>query len=226
MSIRMSSRHPIDGSLSPVRGAVIGNPKYSFSRTIWFLCHHKADKLMKRFNAGLLCADPKDFSTMNIPACNISLSSVPYILGFDLPIATRPRGTGLGYSFPGLDGGLFVCRDYMIIRTKELSLPDAMIEIKDFGCLFGKIRITWKYPASITSRLNSIGAQPAPDRGSTDRGGNTSVHCFLSDIRMTQPGKGKVSDSGQFTGQGLDLHDHLRGKNGPVSRALEDRRVH
>jgi hypothetical protein len=107
---------------------------------------------------------------------------MPDVFSFNFTVSTRSWRQGLSFSFTSLNAGLFVCGDHVVVRSKRLPIPNTMVEIQDFGCLFGKVGISGKNPTPITPGLDGVSTQPAPDCGSTYRSGNTTLNSFSSDI--------------------------------------------
>ena len=74
----------------------------------------------------------------------------------------------------GLDTGFLISTDDVIVVSEALAIPDALIKIQDPRCLFTKIRIARKNPASILPWFYGIGIEPSPNSRTTD-GSNDAI---------------------------------------------------
>ena len=63
-------------------------------------------------------------------------------------------------SAAGLNTGLFVCADDVIIGTQGSALPDTLVKIEDGSGFCGKVRIARKDPASMFPGAKGIAAEP------------------------------------------------------------------
>src|SRR3990170_6789165 len=77
--------------------------------------------------------------------------------------------------------------------------------------LAAKIRIAWKDPAPVLPRLDRILGKPAPDGAVADLGGQTGPPGKSRHVGGAHPGERNPQRGWQFTGQGLDVDDELRG---------------
>jgi len=64
------------------------------------------------------------------------------------------------FSAAGLNTGLFVCADDVIIGTQWNALPDALVKIEDGSGFAGKFGSRGKIPASMLPGAKGIAAEP------------------------------------------------------------------
>lgn len=120
----------------------------------------------------------------------------------------------------GLDAGFLVTADHVIAFTQGPFFPYAVVEIQNAASLLDKERVTRPDPASIGPRANCICAEPAPNRRTAHRGGDTPTNGFLGNIAMAQSRELQSELLGQLTRQRLYFHDDLRGEKCEVALAL------
>ena len=65
----------------------------------------------------------------------------------------------------GLDTGLFISTDDIIIWLQVVALPLLGIKVKNFTSFFNELGISWINPGSMKPRTNSIFVQPSPNAG-------------------------------------------------------------
>jgi hypothetical protein len=70
---------------------------------------------------------------------------------------------------PGLDTGLLIGTNNVILGAQRLALPQARVQIQDSPSFIGEERITGKNPVLVLPRFESIGRQNAPDSTPADR---------------------------------------------------------
>ena len=63
----------------------------------------------------------------------------------------------------GLDAGLFISTDDIIIWLEGFTLPLLLIKIKYFPGFFNEFGISWISPGSVKPGADSIFMQPSPD---------------------------------------------------------------
>ena len=213
---------PIDWCLAAVRRSIVGYPKYTICWTVWLLLHDQINQLVVNFDTGAFCTQTEDFCSLNIPGCYVCQSPGSLVFKLNALTLARTGSRMKTIAISGLNAGFFIWADYIIIWPQPFSVPESLIEIQNTGGLLGKVRITWKDPTTILPRLYSIGAQPAPNRSTANRGNNAAVNSFAGNISIAEPRKGDVSFARQLASQGFNLHNDFRGENGLVSRTVDD----
>ncbi len=162
---------PGSRGLSPVGRPVVGDPEDAARGSIGRLRHDEIDQLMKARNASSLTAEAEDFGATNIPCRQVSQRPFPLVLMLDTARATRLGGGGLSHTPPRLNAGFLVGADDIVAGAQGFALPFPMVEIEHQTGLALEIRIPRPDPTAITPGADGIGAEPAPNRGSADRGG-------------------------------------------------------
>ena len=78
---------------------------------------------------------------MAIPSCQIGPGPQAEVLMLDVRrVIGRPRQRRL-FSAAGLNTGLFICADDVIIGTQWSALPDALIKIEEGSGFAGKVAL-------------------------------------------------------------------------------------
>src|SRR5437867_6333995 len=142
---------------------IVHDPKHSSGRAIRLLVHDLGDQSIKGSNPALGFTATIEFGPMDIPSGQISPSSLPLVLMFDLhrqPWLGRHR-----FMEPtaGLDAGLLVGREHEFIGVQLLSLPLMLIQIEDPTRLEGESRVARKNPTAVLPRTNRILVEPSPE---------------------------------------------------------------
>ena len=99
---------------------------------------------------------------MDIPGCQIGPGPQAEVLMLDVRRAIGRRRQRWLFSAAGLNTGLFVCADDVIIGTQWSALPDTLVKIEDGSGFCGKARIAREDPASMFPGAKGIAAEPAP----------------------------------------------------------------
>jgi hypothetical protein len=203
-----------------MRRAVVGYPKNSVRRPIWFLAHDKIDQLVETINTSAGLAQTKDFGLSYIPCRHISQRPHSFIFKLNTTIASNRWSCYPFQSTPGLNTGFFIGRNNKIIAAQGFSFPDPVVQIKDSRGFLFEIRITGPNPTAVTPWANGIFAQPAPDCFSTDRGYNPLFFRLPGDFIVSEFGKWKSEVLGQLAGKRLHGYNDFRGKKRRVSLAV------
>jgi len=184
---------------------------------IGWLTHHVVNKAIKGGDAASAFAPAKQFGAMDIKGRYIGPSAAPGV--FMLHLHRRARlGRICGMTTTArLDAGFLIGRQNKLIITKGMPIPYPFIEIQDSPGFLGKLRITGKYPGTIPPGTNGILMKPSPYGAVTDGGCESRSSNFPAQIGNTPSRKWYLVNRWQFTGQGLNLYDDLRGeKSGGV----------
>ena len=125
---------------------------------------------------------------MDIPGCQIGPGPHAEVLMLDVRgTIGRSRQRRL-FSAAGLNTGLFVCADDVIIGTQWSALPEALIKIEDGSSLLGKVRIAGEDPASVFPGLKGIAAEPAPQSSAADLSDQALRNNLPADFLNREPG--------------------------------------
>jgi len=110
-----------------------------------------------------------------------------------------------------LNAGLLVRREHKLIVGQRLSFPHPFVQVKNPPSLNGEARVAREDPAPMLPGANRVFMKPAPDRTIPDGCDQARPAYFCGDVADTETGKRQAALGRQLTGQGFDLHDHLRG---------------
>jgi len=208
------------GGLTPMRGPIVRYPEDAMSRAIGLLAHHQINQMMKRLDAGGGFATAKELGSMDVPSRDIGQSATTFVFVLHAPQTMRPRGHAGSQTRPGLNTGLLVAANHVILLAQGASFPYAMIQVEHAAGLPGEVRVPRPDPTAIAPRPNRVGAEPTPNGRPADGGRDATAHGFLGDVLMTESRERQAQLHGQFARQGLNLHDDLRGKKREVALAL------
>ncbi len=118
---------PLDTGLSAMRRAIVHNEKNSLGVAIRGLTHQLCHEPMERGNPCFRFASSKEFGAMHIPSSQVSQGPFPFIFVFDQHRVMGIGGhTGLRAA-TCLNAGLFIGAEHIVILSKRLTLPDAVV---------------------------------------------------------------------------------------------------
>ena len=121
------------------------------------------------------------------------------------------------FSAAGLNTGLFVCADDVIIGTQWNALPDALIKIENGPGFAGKVRIAGEDPASMFPGAKGA-AEPSPQSGATVLSNQALGNNVLADFLDREPGQWEPEGMRKLAGECLNLNDETGWKSGPYAR--------
>ena len=122
------------------------------------------------------------------------------------------------FSAAGLNTGLFVCADDVIIGTQWHALPDTLVKIENGSGFAGKVRIAREDPASMFPGAKGIAAEPSPQSSTTDLSNQALRNNVLADFLDREPGQWESKVMRKLAGECLNLNDETGGKSGPYAR--------
>jgi hypothetical protein len=141
--------------------AVVHGPKDATSRFIRLLAHDFAHKPIHGSNSTFDFTAAEDSCSMDIPSCQIGPGSQAEVLMLEGRGAIGRRRQGRLFSAAGLNTGLFVCADDVIIGTQWSALPDALVKIEDRSGFASKVRIAGLDPASMFPGAKGVSSRDA-----------------------------------------------------------------
>ena len=117
-------------SLTPMRGAIVHDPKHPICGGVGLLFHDLIDQPTERLDTVLSLTTTEKLRPVNIPGGQIGQSSFALIFVFDPhePLLGARQG-GLAAT-SSLNGGLLIGRDHVFLGTEGLTLPPALVEIQ------------------------------------------------------------------------------------------------
>jgi hypothetical protein len=89
----------------------------------------------------------------------------------------------------GLNTGLFVCADDVIIGTQWNALPEALVKIENGSGFAGEVWISGEDPASMFPGAKGIAAEPAPQRSAADLSDQALRNNVPADFLDREPGQ-------------------------------------
>ena len=199
-------------------GAVVHDPKDAASRFVRLLAHDFAHKPIHGSNSTFDFTAAEDSCSMDIPGCQIGPGTHAEVLMLDVRRAIGRRRQRRLFSAAGLNTGLFVCADDVIIGAQWSALPDALVKIEDGSGFAGKVRIAREDPASMLPGAKGIAAEPAPQSSAADLSDQALRNNVLPDLLDREPGQWEPEGVRKLAGECLNLNDETGGKSGPYAR--------
>src|SRR6516164_4420069 len=147
-------------------------------------------------------------------SCQIGPGPHAEVLMLDVRRAIGRRRQRRLFSVAGLNTGLFVCADDVIIGTQWSALPDALIKIEDGSGLSGKVRIAREDPASMFPGAKGIAAEPAPQSSAADLSLQALHNNVPADFLNREPRQWEPEGVRKLAGERLNLNDETGGKSG------------
>ena len=202
------------GGGSAMRRAIVDDPEQPCAGTVRFLCQHLVDQSAKGFNPGRRFTAPYHIPPVYIPCGEILQGPTALVFVLDIGRSAWPgRQRGMTAD-AGLNTGLLVGTEDVVLGAKALALPLAPIEVQNRASFLGKVGITWKEPVLVPPGFERILIQNAPHRAPTDG----FAQGFLSpcrDIGQGLPTQRLLGFGDQFTGDGLNQRVVQGGKKPP-----------
>jgi hypothetical protein len=118
------------------------------------------------------------------------------------------------FSAAGLNTGLFICTDDVIIGTQWSTLLDALVKIEDGSRFASKVRIAGEDPASVFPGAKGIAAEPSPQSSAADLSDQALRNNVLANFLNREPRQGEPEGVRKLAGERLNLNDETGGKNG------------
>src|SRR5260370_20118378 len=193
--------------------AVVHNPKDAASGPVGLLVHDFADEAIHRSNSSLYFTAAEDVGAMDLASCQVGPSALAKVLVLD---ANGTVGSGRqGGLFPaaGLNAGLFVGRDDVVVSAQRSAFPDAFVQIEDRTGFVGKVGIAREDPASMLPGAKGIAAEPAPQRSAADLGNQALRNYVLADLLDREAGQRKSEAGRELASPGLYLHAQAGGES-------------
>ena len=136
--------------------AVVHDPKDAASRFIGLLPHDFAHKPIDGSNSTFDFTAADDSCSMDIPGCQVGPGTHAEVLMLDVGRAIGRRRQRRLFSAAGLNTGLFVCADDVIIGNQWSALSDTFVKIEDGSGFSGKVRIAGRRRASVLSQRHKV----------------------------------------------------------------------
>jgi hypothetical protein len=214
-------------TLSAMSGAVVDNPEDSSRFAVRRASHDLVDQRIKRDDTVFRFATAEDARAMDIKSGQVNPGATAPVLVLNAHWRTGSAGLRGMLARPGLDTCFFVGRDDELIVFQRLTLPVALIEIKNASRFEGEVGVAWEQPTAMLPGADSILVQPAPEGAATDAGHQTRLTDVADQIGGAPPRQRQTMRGGHFTSQRFNLHDEFWGKKsgaGPDESAPPSRR--
>jgi len=118
----------------------------------------------------------------------------------------------------GLELGLLIGTDHIVVGSQRFALPATLVQIKDPGGPGREVGVAGKDPGPVLPWLDRIGVQPASHRGRGDRLSDTAGPYLGGQLGARPPRQRETGLGGQRAGQRLDLGHLHRGEPAWASR--------
>src|ERR1700676_355513 len=129
--------------------AVVHDPKDAASRFIRLLAHAFAHKPIDGSNSTFDFTAAEDSCSVDIPGCQVGPGTHAEVLMLDVGGAIGRQRQRRLFSAAGLNTGLFVCADDVLIGTQWNALSGRLAKMENGAGFCGKVRIAGKDPASM-----------------------------------------------------------------------------
>ena len=175
------------------------------------LTHNIVNKAIQGGNAASTFTTAEPFGTMNIKGSNISPSTTSGVFLFLLHWRAWLRR--ISSMTTTLNSGFLLGRQNKLVILKGMPIPYPFIENQNAPGFLGKLRITRKYPNTITLRTNGILMKPSPYGAVTHSGCQSRSSNLPAQVGNTTWRKWYSVNRWPFKSQDLNLNDNLRGEN-------------
>jgi hypothetical protein len=197
--------------------AVVHDPKDAASRFIRLLPHDFAHKPIDGSNSTFDFTAAEDSCSMDIPGCQVGPGTHAEVLMLNVGRAIGRQRQCQLFSAAGLNTGLFVCADDVIIGTQWCALPDTLVKIEDESGFCSKVRIAGEDPASMFPGPKGITAEPAPQSSAADLSDQALGNNVLADFLNREPRQWEPQGVRKLASECLNLNDETGGKSGPYA---------
>jgi hypothetical protein len=168
--------------LTTVGRTVIHDPKDTTSRFVRLLAHDFADEAIDGSDSALDFAATEDFCAMNIPSSQVGPGAFAKVLMLYVHGTMGGGRHGWLFPAPGLDAGLLIGGNDVVVSAQWNAVPDAFVQVEDRTSFVCKVGIAREDPASMLPRAKCIAAEPTPQRGATDVGDQALRNHMLPDV--------------------------------------------
>lgn len=153
----IGQREPLAGGLPTMGRPVVHHPEDPPARAVGFLVHHLVNESPKRLDPGVRFTASPNVSTADIPPRQVLQRAATLVLECD--VGRPPWSWRQAWMAPdtGLDTGLLIGTNTVILGAKRLTLPYSRVQIQDPPSLVGEERITGKNPVLVLPGFESIG---------------------------------------------------------------------
>lgn len=171
--------------------------------------------------AGGRFAPAHDLGTMYAVGGQVSEGAEAVVLALGLHRPPRPRREREVDTPAGLDAGLLVGAEHVVVLAKRLPFPYPLVEIQDAGGLEGEVRVAGKDPRPVLPGLQGVISEPTAHSGRRGRGSDATGRRMAVQLGAGSAGQGRSARGGHLAGEGLDPgHDAGREHRRPRARRV------
>src|SRR5262245_49402228 len=145
-----------------MRRAVVHNPKQPFTRPIRFLSQHLLDEPAKGFNTGCRLTPTYHVSSTHVPGSQILQGTTALVFILDIGRAPRCGRQGGMAAAAGLDAGLLVGAEHVVLGPQALAWPHARIQVQNRAGLIGTLRVPGQYTVLVAPRFPGLWPENTP----------------------------------------------------------------
>ena len=154
--LRPALAEPRFRARTPVRAAVVDDPEDPAGTGIGFLAHHLVDEAPEGHDARARLTAPEDLGPVDVPGGEVGERAAPLVLVLDPTSTTRPGQCPRVDPGAGLDAGLLVGTDDVLVGPQRFPLPAAAVQVEDEPGLPLEVRIAGEDPAPVGPGLQGI----------------------------------------------------------------------
>ena len=119
----------------------------------------------------------------------------------------------------GLDAGLLVGAEHVLVLAERLPFPFPLIEVQDAGGLEGKVRVAGEDPRPVLPGLQDVVSQPAAHGGRRGRGSDAAGCSMAGQLGAGPASHRRPARGGHLARQGLDRGHDGGGEHARPARA-------
>jgi hypothetical protein len=218
--VRPGGAKAVGSALTAVRGAVVDDPEDTLGTAIWSLRHDLIHQPIEGGDAVTLFASAEDPGAVNVPGSQVGPGAAPRVFVFDVHRLLGTWGQGVMLAQAGLDAGLLVGGDQVVLGAQGSAVPVPLIQVQNPTGLGGEVGITREDPAAMTPWAKSIAAQPPPQSRSADLRDQSFGDHLTLDFSEGESRKRQPEPMRELTDQGLYVDDDAGGKSGLEPRLV------
>ena len=121
---------PVDRLLAAVRGAVVHDPEHPVRRLVGLLGHDLPDQRGERNDTGGVLAAAVDLRPVHVVRGEVGDRAATVVVVVDPHRPGLTRWQGGVAAAPGLDGGLLVGGDHIVVRAQRFPVPHPLVQVQ------------------------------------------------------------------------------------------------
>jgi hypothetical protein len=130
--------------------------------------HDLGDQPIERLDPGGGFAAAEQAGVVDIPGGQVGQRAAALVLVLDAHAAGLGGWQSGVAAAAGLDGGLLIGADDVLIGTELRCLEDPLVQVQDHPSLGGEVGVAGKDPRLVLPGLDRVLGQPAPQRRGRD----------------------------------------------------------